>query len=257
MSEADVSDETLMAFTDGELDAGPAARIETLMATDPAIRARVEAFKSSRDAVKQLFEPMSETAVPAALLARVQAQVTAAKSDSASAEGEVIAFRRPLRHRPSGVRAWAMPLAACLALLVAGGGGFLTGSKLGSPGASEPLLLAAGDDLRELLDSLPTGGRGPLTESGHQVHIVGSFANAAGQFCREFGLTKTLDYLVGVACAEGERWETQFAMRTQSRTDNFRPASGASALDAFLDSIGAGPYLGANEEASMLQGASR
>ena len=57
MSEPLFSDETLMAYADGELDAAAAARVAAAAEHDPNVRARIDSFRRSREVVRDAIAP--------------------------------------------------------------------------------------------------------------------------------------------------------------------------------------------------------
>jgi hypothetical protein len=78
-----------------------------------------------------------------------------------------------------------------------------------------------------------------------------------GRVCREF---ETGDAAAGLACrgAQGDWTVVVMAtpLQTEAATDGYAPASGvfADALSAALDAMGAGPALGAQDEAAAIAG---
>src|SRR5581483_10390293 len=63
------SDETLMAYADGELDAAERAAIERALDSDPALAARVAQHQALRSDVFAAFAPILDEPVPPALTA--------------------------------------------------------------------------------------------------------------------------------------------------------------------------------------------
>lgn len=92
------SQETLMAYADGELDAGTRRAIETAMATDPQIAAQVERYRNQRALLGAAFGGVLDEPVPDRLL-------EAAQSSPAGPERKVVdlAERRAAK-MPSGSR---------------------------------------------------------------------------------------------------------------------------------------------------------
>ncbi|MCC7273223.1 MAG: hypothetical protein IT561_11195 [Alphaproteobacteria bacterium] len=123
-------DETLMAFVDGELDAGTADAVARAAAADADVAARVRAFQDSAIMVRAAFADVVDEPVPDRLLRA--ARGTAAEGDAAATN--VVAFRKR-----SVVRQWiALPIAASLvALLVGAGGGYWAGKRPNAVGPAE------------------------------------------------------------------------------------------------------------------------
>ncbi|MGE0716683.1 MAG: hypothetical protein AB7P02_14680 [Alphaproteobacteria bacterium] len=120
-------DETLMAFVDGELDAGTADAVTRAVAADADVAARVRAYQESAIVVRAAFADAVDEPVPDRLIraARGGAPMPAA---APAATDNVVAFRRRTM-----VRRWmALPIAASLvALFVGAGGGYYWAGKGG------------------------------------------------------------------------------------------------------------------------------
>ena len=69
---AEVSDETLMAYADGELDAAACSELEALLPDRPDLIARIEIFKRTRIGVGAPFEAVLNEPIPAELIARIR-----------------------------------------------------------------------------------------------------------------------------------------------------------------------------------------
>jgi anti-sigma factor RsiW len=57
-------DELIMAFVDGELDAGAAARVRTAVLNDEAIRHKHEIYRATRAVIARSFAPIATEPVP-------------------------------------------------------------------------------------------------------------------------------------------------------------------------------------------------
>ncbi len=71
MSEPHISDQTLSAWLDGELDAAASAEVQAWRARDPECAHRVRQWAADRDALREHFAPVLQEPVPARLRARV------------------------------------------------------------------------------------------------------------------------------------------------------------------------------------------
>jgi len=71
MSEPHISDQTLSAWLDGELDAAASAEVQAWLARDPEGAQRVRQWAADRDALREHFAPVLQEPVPARLRARV------------------------------------------------------------------------------------------------------------------------------------------------------------------------------------------
>ncbi len=64
-----ISDETLMAYADGELEPAQRAEVEAAMAADPKVAERVERHRALRRKLNAAFDPVLLETVPHALIA--------------------------------------------------------------------------------------------------------------------------------------------------------------------------------------------
>ena len=71
MSEPHISDQTLSAWLDGELDAAASAEVQAWLARDPEGAQRVRQWAADRDALREHFAPVLQEPVPARLRATV------------------------------------------------------------------------------------------------------------------------------------------------------------------------------------------
>lgn len=170
----DITDETLMAFADGELADPEASELARRIAADPDLAARVAIFRQTRD----VFAKMPADPVPDALADRIRAMA------APPAPSNVV----PMRRR---VPLWQLPAAAAVALAVGLGAGL---SLVPSSG---------GTDLA-VLDSLPSG------EARDGVTAVATFQTASGDLCREF----EQEGMISVACRTDGGWQTRLAVAT-------------------------------------------
>jgi anti-sigma factor RsiW len=112
------SDETLIAYLDGELSADSRSEVESWLETDAELRDQVAALAASAEALRAVFEPVLHEPVPERLLAAARGiPVTSAEIVDFKPAQKVRA-PRPLMQRP-----WArFAMAAGVAGLMIGGG---------------------------------------------------------------------------------------------------------------------------------------
>jgi anti-sigma factor RsiW len=112
------SDETLIAYLDGELDAETRSEVESWLEADAELRDHVAALAASAEALRAAFEPVLHEPVPERLLA--------AARGTPALSAEIVDFKaaqksrapRPLMQRP-----WArFAMAAGIGGLMIGGG---------------------------------------------------------------------------------------------------------------------------------------
>jgi anti-sigma factor RsiW len=233
-----IDDETLMALADGEIDGDEAEALHARIKADPDLAARYTLFSQTSDWVAQAALNDPEAEVSDDLTARIREMAAAAPP----AAENVVSLRRPApRWQP-------MAIAASVALAV----GLSAGLFL-SPDALQtgtPMLSAA---LQERLGTLPSGAEAALPD-GRRVHVIASFQDGAGAFCREYETAAEGGAgLVGVACRNGADWSLRFAMATTSGRDGYAPASSLEALDAFYAATGASQPLSAEAELAYLK----
>ncbi len=248
MERHEFSDETLMAYADGELDARTAQAVETAAREDPAIAQRIAMFARTREVLGDAARARPSDPLPPELGARLEEILRAARPAPSET---VVPFRRRWTEAPSFR---PMAAAAALALAVGVAGGFLVSQAIGareSGGFGLASFEAPG--ISDALDTLPSGER--LAIAGGEVAAIASFRDADGQLCREFEVDRTGgDTVVSVACRTPAGWEPRLAIVAPGAEDGgYAPASSLETLDAYLGAIGAGPPLSPEDEASALR----
>jgi hypothetical protein len=243
-----LSDETLMAFADGELDPAEVAAVAMAVQADPALAAKVAVFRQSRAAVAQAFAgPAAAAPDPDPIAERIRS--LAAGRAAPPAPDNVVAL--PSRRQ---VPFWQVPLAAAVMLAVGLAAGTLA---FRTPGPVGGLASAILDDpgLSPALASLPSGSRQGLA-SGAEVALIATFRNGDGVLCREFeydlpsGLTT-----VAVACRAEAGWDVQLAIAADAGASGYAPASSLEALDAWLLATGTEPPMSLADEGAALAAA--
>ena len=235
------SDETLMAYVDGELDEHARVAVEAAMLANPDVAARVARQQSLRKRVRLAFERVVEEPVPERLLS--------AAATPPLRTGKVIPLRR------KEIRRWSWPewgsMAACLTA------GVVLTLLFGRFSGVEPImsrdgsLLASGalaQALSAQLASTPAASAAP-------VHIGVSFRDKNGNYCRTFALQQA-GPLAGLACHNGDRWRLEVLARSaegaESGAASYRPAASSmpkAVLQSVEDRI-AGEPLDARAEAA-------
>ena len=236
----DYTDETLMAYADGELDAETAAQIAATIVADTALAARVAVFSRSRIAVKTDY-PAAPPA-PDALIAQVR-RLAAAQTAPAPSNVITLADRRK-------VPLWAVPLAASIALALGLSAGLLR------PVPDAGTLVAAGilqdPGLAVALATVPSGSSAPLP-GGAEITPIASFQTENQEFCREFEYRQPLGgTIVSVACQNGQDWDGRLAIAASGGTEGYAPAASLDTLDAWLSGVGAQAPMSAQDEAVAL-----
>jgi hypothetical protein len=152
--------------------------------------------------------------------------------------------RRPKRRA-------ALPMAAALAGIVAGGLGYWAGATRPEQAGAVALagLAAADAELSRALSSAPDGEQRGWRAAGQsgEIELRQSWRTERG-FCRSFGLSEgRASGWGGLACRQDHGWSTQVVVAEPRAADGaFRPASGSGgAIDAVLDGARAGDALDA------------
>ena len=143
------SDERLIAYLDGEVDASARREIEAWLDSDPAARDKLAALAESAALVRSAFDEVMREPVPDRLIA-------AARGERVSAErsAKIVPFRPgPGAEAAPAARSWwlGLPLAASLfGLLLGGSVAYLSVAKLlpGGLGGKQPAVeMVAADNL--------------------------------------------------------------------------------------------------------------
>ncbi|SHG39536.1 anti-sigma factor [Massilia sp. CF038] len=250
------SDETLMAFADGELDDITSHEVELAMRLDPAIAEKVRLHQALRSNVFGAFAQSLDEEVPQRLQAAVRS-------------GKVIHLDnvRQLRTPPPAPqpvrvvkRAWSWPeWGALAATLVAGVLAGIVGAR--SLGGGQQF--AAFDPEAGALTAqgrLATALAQQLSLSAPRdkdVRVGLSFISRQGEYCRTFLLPTT----AGLACRSGAHWRIPvLASSADSKDGAYRLASSEMppAVMQAVDELIVGKALDlAGEKAAQRQGWAR
>ncbi|NOZ33456.1 MAG: anti-sigma factor [Alphaproteobacteria bacterium] len=266
MSDPRFSDETLVAFVDGELDAQTRKTVEAALVSDGDIAARVTMFRQTRTRIRQAYAQDDAIPVPAGLKARIKDMVerdASREKDTITSPPEVIPFTPATGSGTSKRKPparWIMPMAAAGAFVAVGIGGFFAGGAGQSPpqidlnvaglnvaGLDQPGIVPA-------LESLASGQIIRIEGTGDRLRTIASYRDPAGSLCREFEVDETgHSSVVAVACVQNGIWRVQFSVSSgQISETGYAPASSLEALDAYLLAVGAGAPMSLDEEAAAL-----
>ena len=239
MKPMEVTDEMLMAYVDGELDAQTRGDVQAAIGADPSLARRVNEFEASAAAVRESFAGLLGAEPPAALLSAVRD----------TPEGNLVSFPRRIFQNA------AMPLAAGIALAIGLGGGYWLAGPAGPNQASSGGLFAGGDAVAVALADYADGQPIALDVDGvaTQLSVLGSYPIDGGT-CRSFSMALETQSINGVGCDRGDGYTIEMAVSGPPDRDGFALASDrvTQSLDAYLDAIGAGSPLGPQQEAERL-----
>jgi anti-sigma factor RsiW len=214
-----ISDEILMAYADGELDAATRASVEAAMQEDPEIRKRVAHHRALRETMRGAFSAVLDEPVPDRLIQAARGQSTEPKSAVVD-----LSLAREARDQKNltAPRRW-QPAAMAASLLLGLGLGFLAwhgrGGTLIKAGAGGSLVASAA--LAQALSN-------QLSDDHAQVSVAVaglSFRDKSGDYCRTFSLTGSAAGS-GLACHEGAEWRIKALAQSPpaANSGNFRTA---------------------------------
>ncbi len=223
------SDETLMAFADGELDEATRRAVEQAIRQDPALAAKVRQHQALRTNVFNAFASTLDEAVPQ----RLQAAARTAKIVHLDSVRKVAPPPPPVE-KPR----WVWPewgsLAASLVVGVLAGVLGMTGvQRLNS---DAPLVTVAGHGgvltAQGKLDIALTEHLASVPRSDSPVRIGASFLSREGSYCRSFSLPGS----GGLACRQNGQWIIPVMGNTDASASEYRQA-GSTMPTAVLDAI--------------------
>lgn len=242
------SDETLMAYADGELGEPERSAVEAAERADPAVAAAIARHRALRTDVFAAFAGVLDEPVPARL--QPAAAGAAGPAGNASRRTGTIASLDAARERKARAREAASAsaagaasdqqrrwprwgaLAASLAVgvlagsLWLGGGAGNEGSGLVATDASGRLV--ARGALAGALSQQLAGS----AQAGKPVQIGVSFAARDGSYCRSFSTAAS----AGLACRDGDAWRIPVLREAAADSQAYRQA-GSAAPVAVLDAI--------------------
>jgi hypothetical protein len=234
------SDETLMAYADGELDAETRAAIERELAADPDIARRVAQHLSLAKKIGAAFDPVLREAVPDRL-----------KDAVAADTGTVIGL--PKLRAATPARTWSWPqwsaIAASLVVGVLAGRMFLPDRSPAQMAMESGGFVARGALEQALSTQLAS------TQAGDAPIRIGiSFRSKSGTYCRTFSLANGW---AGLGCKAGSDWHLEAVARAPTDThssDAYRMAADEvpAAVMREVEQRIAGSSLDAREEEAAL-----
>lgn len=233
------SDETVMAYADGELDEATRAAVESAMATDSALADRVARERRFRARLHSEFDPVLTEPIPDQLLAAAKGTSTKART------GDVI---KRIRARHWSWPQWsAVTASVILGVLIAPLLRHLPSEELLS--IRDGKILASGALAHTLSERLASD-----QASDAAVYVGVSFAARNGGYCRTFTLREK-SAVAGLACREGEDWRLEALAATEPPTSGqgqYKPAASSlpPVIEQSVDELIVGDPLDAKAEAA-------
>jgi hypothetical protein len=235
------SDETVMAYVDGELDDATRAALEVAMTTDTDLAERVARERRLLARLHSEFDPVLREPIPERLLA-------AANAPSAKARTGNIIW---LKHIPGRDWSWPQWSAIAASLIL----GVLIAPLLRHEPSEGPLgirdgkVLASGALAHALSEQLASN-----QVANAPLHIGVSFLSRNGDYCRTFMLREK-SAVAGLACREGGSWRLEALAATDratSESGEYQPAASSlpPAIEQSVDELIVGDPLDAKAEAA-------
>jgi hypothetical protein len=227
------SDETLMAYADGELDDATRLEVEAAMRLDGSIARRVARLRAARDEDVYL-----DRKHPSHLRAGRGANANVVQL--AAVRAQRLATQQAARKATRRHWGWLEWTALALVMvmgLAAGKFGLSQWQPEWMAGSSTPpsevasrngLLVAQGRLAVALSQQL-----GSAAPSDGEVRVGLSFLSNEGGYCRSFTLVGAVQELVGIACRANEEWRIPVLVHTARPT----PAKGTEMPTALLEAI--------------------
>ncbi len=268
---ADLTDETLMAYADGELDSAARAQVEALLTRSPDGHARLAVFKKTGTPLAELFRKPMDEPPPAHLVALVMASGAAAKyHKQATNNSRSRRFLDVVGETLFGSQQhWSAGFAYGVAMVAigAGAGWYMHGAELGEargPGlvAFEQGQILAQGALARALETAPSGTGVTLISADGPTPTVKAdltFRSRQQGYCRQYELAMPGDGHAGIACRRDDgKWRLEIyaaAAARPSSSTRIIPAggAGASTVEAALNSMIEGEALGSDDEKNLIK----
>lgn len=247
-----LSDETLYAYVDNELDAAATAQVEAAIAADPVLARRVEEQRAVRALLGSAYDPVLSEPVPARLVSAAEAGKAAP-----AAKGKVLdlASARESRRKAETPSSWTWQhwggMAACLVIGVfAGRSAWLAGADQIT--AQNGHLVARGPLAKALSTQLASAQAGDAP-----VKIGLSYLSRDNAYCRSFSMPG--EGTGGVACLEAGFWTLRVVAQdaTPAAGGNLRMAASpapAAVLKVVDEQISGSPLDAEGEREAMQKG---
>ena len=230
-----ISDETLMAYADGELDVAAREAVESALREDPQIDKRLAQHRALRQRVQAAYSAELLEDVPERLLAAAKGAASTPASKVVNLQDVRSAIERNVsRARTLRSRWQAAGAAAASLVLGVGLGFFMWGRTQSTVMRSADGALVARGQLAEALSNQLAAEQSPDSS----VRIGLSFQAKSGDYCRAFALAGAVSPS-GLACRHGEEWQVQSLTQTaDGKAGHFEYRTAGSALPpAILQSV--------------------
>jgi anti-sigma-K factor RskA len=250
-----ISDEILMAYADGELDAAAREAVETAMREDPQIERRVAAHRTVRRKLQAAYADELSEAVPERLLTAARGAKSLQGSKIVNLQDARAAMERDkLRTRPLPTR-WRTAGTIAASVIAGVGLGFFMWGRMQSPlMRSAGGALVARGQLAKALSNQLAAEQSP--SSALQIGV--SFRAKSGDYCRTFALSGAVSPS-GLACRHGGEWQVLALTQEPGTVSGPEYRTAGSAMSATImksveGQIAGEPLDQAGETAARRQG---
>lgn len=229
-----LTDETLMAFADGELGAAERLQVQNALQAQPALRQRVDQMHQQRQRVGAAFAAVLDEPVPDRLSRLLQTPAAApAQPTSAQPEPVVVQLAEAraarARTRPA-MLSWAQlgGMAASVMLGVLLGARFLGAGADPAMGLNQGQLIAGGAIDKALSTQLASE-----PAAGASVAVQLSFVDKGGNYCRTFSTAA----VAGLACQQAGQWVVQQVSSVDAQTTGPVRQAASALPPALLEAV--------------------
>ena len=189
-----ITEETLMAFADDELDPVTHDAVAAAVRADPRLEERVAKHRALRASLQREYAADLRETPPERLLAAARAAATHGGADNA-------AVARPApKSRTRRIRTWASMAASLVIGVAVGFFALRQSSSIVTTGGG----LVAGGALAKALSEQLGSERGAAAP----VQVGLSFRSKSGEYCRTFTLAVS-NSATGMACRHADDWQIQ------------------------------------------------
>lgn len=207
-----IDDEMLIAFADGELDSDRRGLVEAALASDPALRGRLDRHQRLRARIAEHYAPIAEESLPD--------RFTTLLANSATKKDNVLSLAEARKKRAQP--GWKS-FAALAATLVLG----LFGGTMITPGGESAIALEEGAIMARggLAKALDTQLASDPAATDTRIGVT--FAARDGRLCRTFDSV----VVTGLACRDGAGWRIEAMTRgSDPQSVEYRQASSSNPL---------------------------
>jgi hypothetical protein len=225
-----ISDETLMAYADGELDAAARAAVESAMREDPQIERRIAAHRTLRRKVQAAYSAELSEGIPERLLSAARGAAGTQGSNVVNLKAARAAMERSKsRARPPPAQ-WRTAGTIAASLIAGVGLGFFMWGHTESPLMRNAggALVARGQLAKALSNQLAAG-----QSRGSPVQIGVSFRAKSGDYCRTFALSGAVSPS-GLACRHADQWQVQALSQEPGTVSGSEYRTAGSAMSATI-----------------------